>query len=73
MRNLNERLTSQILTVISVGGVVLAVYGFLVADIWLAPTQWLLVSAVSGQGLDAALNRVRLYRLRLLGGLLFRR
>lgn len=44
----NLNLYSQILLGLSLAGVFLAGYGFLVGDIWLAPTQWLLVAAVSG-------------------------
>lgn len=45
---MNERLTLQVLMAVSVVGVVLAGYGFLAGDVWLASTQWLLVAAVSG-------------------------
>lgn len=39
---------SQILAGLSVLSVILAVVGAFAQDIWLAPTQWLLVAAVSG-------------------------
>lgn len=37
---------SQVLMSLAVVAVVAAGWGFLVADIWLASTQWLLVAAV---------------------------
>lgn len=40
------RQASQILMGLSVLAVVLAGWGFAVADIWLASTQWLLVAAI---------------------------
>ena len=42
----NMALLSQILMAGSVVSVVLAAVGYLGTDIWLASTQWLLVSAV---------------------------
>lgn len=44
----NWRLISQVLIVVSLICILLAIYGAFVSDIWLAPTQWLLVAAVSG-------------------------
>ena len=40
--------TSQTLAVLSVIAVVFAAIGFLVGDIWLDSTRWLLVAAVLG-------------------------
>ena len=37
---------SKVLMLGSLISIILAGYGYLVADIWLASTQWLLVSAV---------------------------
>ncbi len=42
------RLYSQILVSSSIIGVILAGLGYLGIDIWLASTQWLIVSAVLG-------------------------
>ena len=44
----NWTLIAKILTGLSVLSVILAVVGAFAQDIWLAPTQWLLVAAVSG-------------------------
>ena len=40
------RMFSKMLMLGSLASIILAGYGYLVSDIWLASTQWLLVSAV---------------------------
>ena len=40
------KMFSKVLMLGSVASIVLAGYGYLVSDIWLASTQWLLVVAV---------------------------
>jgi hypothetical protein len=40
------KMLSKVLMAGSVASILLAGYGYLVADIWLASTQWLLVAAV---------------------------
>jgi len=40
------RMLSKVLMAGSIASIVLAGYGYLVGDIWLASTQWLLVAAV---------------------------
>lgn len=37
---------SKVLMSLAVAAVVVAAWGFLVSDVWLASTQWLLVAAV---------------------------
>lgn len=45
----NWPVIAQVMAVVSVLSVLLSIYGaFSASDIWLAPTQWLLVAAVSG-------------------------
>lgn len=46
MSKKDKALLSQILITGAVVSVLFSVIGYLVADIWLASTQWLLVSAV---------------------------
>lgn len=51
---------SQVLMSLSVVAVVAAGWGFLVSDIWLASTQWLLVAAVlAAFGLYAKNGRLK--------------
>lgn len=38
------KMLADVLMVLSVFGVVLAAWGAFVSDIWLAPTQWMLVA-----------------------------
>lgn len=40
------RMLSKVLMLGSLAAIILAGYGYLVQDVWLASTQWLLVSAV---------------------------
>jgi hypothetical protein len=40
------KMFSKVLMVGSLASIMLAGYGYLVSDIWLASTQWLLVAAV---------------------------
>ena len=44
----DNRSISQLLLGISLAAVVLSGYGFLVGDIWLASTQWLLIATIMG-------------------------
>jgi len=46
LKKKNWRTASQVLMSLAVVAVVAAAWGFLVSDIWLASTQWLLVAAV---------------------------
>ncbi len=45
-KNKDWKTISQVLMSLSVVAVAAAAWGFLVSDIWLASTQWLLVAAV---------------------------
>ena len=40
------KMLSKVLMLGSLASIILAGYGYLVQDVWLASTQWLLVSAV---------------------------
>jgi hypothetical protein len=39
---------SKILMALSLAGVIMAGFGYLIGDVWLASTQWLLIAAVLG-------------------------
>jgi hypothetical protein len=48
MMKKNLKLASKVLMIGSFVAIILAAVGYLVSDIWLASTQWLLVAAVLG-------------------------
>jgi len=48
MKKKDWQALSWVLSLFSVLSVILAAWGFLAADVWLASTQWLLVAVIFG-------------------------